>query len=49
MPYSVRGIKPQLRMLPLIRYNIFYQVNDAERSVYVLDIFANSQNWGSRI
>ncbi len=42
-------VKPQIRMLPLKRYNIFYQVNEAERSVYVLDIFAGNQNWGSRI
>ena len=49
MPYSGREIKPQLRMLPLKRYNIFYQVNEAERSVYVLDIFAGSQNWVSRV
>ena len=49
MPYSGREIKPQLRMLPLKRYNIFYQVNEAERSVYVLDIFAGSQNCGSRV
>ena len=49
MPYSGREIKPQLRMLPLKRHNIFYQVNEAERSVYVLDIFAGSQNWRSRI
>ena len=49
MPYSGREIKPQLRMLPLKRYNIFYQVNEAERSVYVLDIFSGSQDWGNRI
>ena len=48
MPYSGREIKPQIRMLPLKRYNIFYQVNEAEHSVYVLDIFAGSQDWGSR-
>ena len=49
MPYSGREIKPQLRMLPFKRYNIFYQVNEAERSVYVLDIFAGSQDWGRRV
>jgi toxin ParE1/3/4 len=38
MPLSGREIKPKIRMLTFKRYNIFYQINEIEKKVLVLDI-----------
>lgn len=49
MPLSGRVIKGDIRMIPYKRYNTLYMVNEAQKRVFVLHIFAGAMDWESYI
>ena len=45
MPLSAMEVKKGIRMLPYKRYSIFYTVNEKEKIVSVLYVFAGGRDW----
>ena len=45
MPLAFAKVRRDIRMLPYKRYSIFYTINEKEKIVSILHIFAGGRDW----